>query len=58
MNTFLVQIEHVDYIGELKLIGTIGKPTSMPDLLILKTEESIERVRQCKGVIAVEDVLL
>ena len=54
MNRFLVMIEHPDYRGEVELLGKLGSPESSPQYLILKTEEDIDTVRKCKGVMLVE----
>ncbi len=55
MNKYLVKIESVEYRqGLVDKFEKVGTAESMPDLLLVTTEQPISVIRECAGVVMVE----
>ena len=56
MKTYLVEIESPDYKPDLVAgFEKVGNAESLPNYLIIKTTKPIEIIRQCDGVVMVEE---
>lgn len=55
MNTFIVNVKTPAVRKKLEKLGTVGKPTSLHTILIVKTEADKEAIAKIAGVISVEE---
>jgi len=56
MKKYLVVLDGIEYrAGHQSKFEKVGKAESMPDMLIVQTEQGIEAIRECVGVVAVEE---